>query len=334
MSTGSVKNYIELTRAYALGVTFGSCLIIWAFAHYSQNYSITNFILVIVGLSCVHMGANLYDDYIDIKLKLKEGLSLENITFDGFVPKARLIRNGTFSLQQAESVMRTLFINALVIGLYFVYFSGWQILLFMLAGGILTLFYPISPKYGLSEIFIGLIYGPLMIMGGYFALTKSYDLNLLLLSFAVFFSTLVLLHADNIMDWEFDLKNGKKTICILSGSKKAAINVLKLIIFASYAVVVAGVILKMLNPFTLYVFLTLPIATKLIKSINEYVEIKDVEFKPRWYWGMFENWDDIQKNNIAFYMFRFYLARNYVFWFAFFAALGTISAAYPVIFAL
>lgn len=329
-----LKNYLELTRGYALGVTFASCMIIWAFAHYDVYYTLTNFILLVIGLCLVHLGANLFDDYVDLKIKLKEGISLENICFDTFLPKARLIRNGTYSFSRVESILRTLFFNAIIVGLYFTYVSGWQILLFMLAGGILALFYPYSSKYGVSEIVIGLIYGPLMIMGGYFALTKNFDTNLLLLSTAIFFTTLVLLHTDNIMDWEFDIKNGKKTLPLILGTKQRAINFLKLIIVLSYGIVVFGVIFQMLNPFTLYVFLTLPIAVKLTSSIKEYVEIKDVQFKPKWYWGTFENWAEIEKNNTAFYMFRFYLARNYAFWFAFFAMLGTISGPNAGIFGL
>ena len=83
--------------------------------------------------------------------------------------------------------------------------------------------------------------------------------------------------------------------------------------------------MKEFNPKMLYVFLTLPIATKLLESMKDYINIKDVKFETRWYWGMFENWEQINKLNIAFYMFRFYLARNFLFFFAIFAAIGIVS---------
>lgn len=326
--TDTFRNFMELTRGHALGVTFASCFIIYSFAHYSENFRIINFVMLVFALCFVHLGANLYDDYVDVKQKLKEGFTLENMNFDSYVPKARLIRNDTFSLDEAASIFKALFFNAVVIGFYFAFSVDWHVLIYALVGGILVLFYPKSAKYGLSEIVIGLIYGPLMIMGGYFALTKQYNPSLLLLSFAIFFSTLVLLHTDNIMDWEFDIKNNKRTLCILSGNKINAIKWLKAIIVLSYIIVVAGVVFRLLNPFTLYVFLTLPIAVKLLQSIKEYILVKDVQFIPRWYYGMFENWKSIQENNIAFYMFRFYLARNYAFWFAVFAFLGTVSGPY------
>ena len=107
-----------------------------------------------------------------------------------------------------------LFISAILIGIYFTIFSGWKILLFALLGGLLTLIYPISSKFYLAEVIVGLIFGPLSIMGGYYALTSDFNLNLFLLSWALFFTTIILLHAHNIMDWEFDIQNNKNTFAI------------------------------------------------------------------------------------------------------------------------
>ena len=164
-----------------------------------------------------------------------------------------------------------------------------------------------------------------MITGGYFALTSSFNSSVLLLSFAIFFATLTLLHADNIMDWEFDIKEGKRTLAIMSGNKQNAIGLLSFMMIMAYSIVVIGILIGKLELNTLYVFLTLPIMVKLIKSMKEYIEIKDVQFKPRWYWGFFENWKAIQEKNIAFYMFRFYLARNFSFFFALFAMIGMLK---------
>ena len=78
------------------------------------------------------------------------------------------------------------------------------------------------------------------------------------------------------------------------------------------------------NPKTLYVFLTLPVATKLIESIKDYVNVKDIKFEPRWYWGFFENWKEIKERKLDYFMFRFYLARNFAFFFALFASIGAM----------
>ncbi len=321
----NIRSFIELTRAYSLGVTFASCFVILAFAQYSERFSVLNFLLLVVALCFIHLGANLFDDYMDVKLKLRSGFNLDNIKFNSFVPKARLILNKTYSFKVINFILAILFVIPLLIGVYFAFFAGWQVLIFALFGAVLTLLYPFSSRFYCAEMIIGLIFGPLMIIGGYFALTGGFNWNLFLLSWAVFFSTMVLLHTHSLMDWEFDLSDGKKTFCLLLKNKVNAMRALKGIIFAAYFVVIFGVLSSNLNPHTLYVFLTLPIATKLQESMNDYINIKDVKFEPRWYYGFFENWKEITEKNIAFFMYRFYLARNFSIFFALFAAIGTVD---------
>ena len=318
------SNFIELTRFYALPVTFASCIVIWAFSHYYIDFSYINFILLVFALCCVHLGANLFDDYIDVKKKLKTCTSVKEISFERFTLKADLILKEIFSLREVEIIIAFLFLFPLLIGLYFAFTVSFYVLVFAFLGAVLALFYPISPKYYLGEVVIGLIYGPLMINGGYLAMTGEMNFSVFYVSIAIFFAVIVLLHTDNIMDWEFDVKEGKNTLCILSGSKIKAINILKIIIAIAYMVIVIGVLGGFLNPNSLYVFLTLPIATKLTESLIDYINIKDIQFVPRWYYGPFENWQVIKKNKIDFFMYRMYLGRNFALFFAIFLAIGTI----------
>lgn len=319
-----IKNFIELTRGYSLATTFASCIVILSYAHYSLNFSVFNFVLLFFALCALQMGANLFDDYIDIKSKQDAGLVLEDMSFSN-ERKARLIRNKVFSMRQVEKTLLFLFIFASIIGVYFAFYAGWQVILFAILGASLILFYPKSSKYYMAEISVGLVFGPLMIMGGYFALTREFNSNLFLLSWALFFTSIILLHAHNIMDWEFDTKEGKNTLAILCKNKINAICALKWMIILSYLIVVFGVLNLNFNPHMMYVFFTLPIATKLQKSLKDYINIKDVKFIPRWYYGPFENWSAIKENKIEFFMYRFYLARNYALFFAIFAAIGAVS---------
>ncbi len=319
-----ISNFVELTRAYALPVTLASCIVIWAFSHFYIDFSYLNFVLLVFALCCVHLGANLFDDYVDVKSKLKTVNSLSEISFERFTLKADLILKEVFSFKEVEIVISSLFLFAILIGIYFAFTVTPYVLVFALLGAILALFYPISSKYYLGEIVIGMIYGPLMINGGYLAMTGELNSNVAYVSFAIFFAVVVLLHTDNLMDWEFDVKENKKTLCILSGNKTKAILNLKIIIACAYLIICFGVLNGSLNPNSLYVFLTLPIATKLTESLKDYINIKDVEFIPRWYYGPFENWKKIQENKIDFFMYRMYLGRNFALFFAIFLAVGTI----------
>lgn len=319
-----ISNFVELTRAYALPVTLASCIVIWAFSHFYIDFSYFNFVLLVFALCCVHLGANLFDDYVDVKSKLKTVNSLSEISFERFTLKADLILKEVFSFKEVEIVISSLFLFAILIGIYFAFTVTPYVLIFALLGAIFALFYPISSKYYLGEIVIGMIYGPLMINGGYLAMTGELNSNVAYVSFAIFFAVVVLLHTDNLMDWEFDVKENKKTLCILSGNKTKAILNLKIIIACAYLIICFGVLNGSLNPNSLYVFLTLPIATKLTESLKDYINIKDVEFIPRWYYGPFENWKKIKENKIDFFMYRMYLGRNFALFFAIFLAVGTI----------
>lgn len=318
------NNFVELTRCYALGVTLVSCFLVFSYAHYYMNFTFLNFTLLLIAMISIHLGANLFDDYIDIKLKLKEVSSLEEVKFNSFDDKARLILNRTFSLKEVEIIITFFFTITSLIGIYFIFNSGIQIIFFALIGGLLSLFYPISAKYYLQEIILGLIYGPLMVMGGFFALVGFFDINLFLASIPVGIAIALLGHVHNILDWEFDIENNKKTIAILLKSKEKAIDFLKYAMIFNYTYVFIGVILGFFNPKTLYVFLTLPVMTEIISSIKDYIYINDVKFIPKWYFGPFEMWDKIVKKRTDFYMFRIYLARNYALFFTIFFAIGSM----------
>lgn len=318
-----IKNFAQLTRAYSLGMTFAICIVIWSYAHFYYNFTYFNFFILVIALCLLQMSANLFDDYTDIKAKLKEGFCLEDMKFSNN-RKAVAIRNKFFSIKDVEVILTVMFSICFLIGVYFFLNSGAWVVISAFIGGICILLYPESSKYCLSEAITGFLFGPLAINAGFYALVGGFNFNLFLLSIAIFFTTNVLLHTHNIMDWEFDIKNGKNTFAIFCKNKINAIKALDFMIVIPYLIIVLGVFNLNFNPKMLYVFLTLPIAVELQKSIKDYINIKDVKFIPKWYYGPFENWDSIKENKIDYFMYRFYLARNFALFFAIFASLGVI----------
>ena len=167
------KNLMELTRFYSLNVTLASCFVIFSYAYYSEKFTFLNFILLTLALCFVQMGANLFDCYIDVRTKLKQGFNFENMQFST-ERKARLIRNGTFSLKQVELILAILFICAITIGIYFTIFSGLKIILFAII--LSTICSPIplilnkpnnilfSSSYALKPFALKLIWGGFIIL--------------------------------------------------------------------------------------------------------------------------------------------------------------------------
>ncbi len=310
-----MNNLSELLRAYSLPMSITPFLIAFACAVKTPVFSFDNFlvnsILVLIGVSTAHLAANLFDDYIDVKLALKKGFNLHAINFKN-AGKAKLILNETYSIKSVEIILVILSLIAALIGVYFVFLRGPIIAFYMFLTFILCIFYPISSKYGLSELITGVIFGPVMINAVYFALCGRYDMQVFYFSAASGLATIVLLICHSLMDYELDVENGKKTIPVLLENKNLAINVISMLILLSYGFLTATGCYFDYGLLTfLPVILTLPIAIKLILSLYDYINIKNVEFTPKFYFGVMENWDKIKQNNMAYFMFRFYLARNF-----------------------
>ena len=319
---GNFKNYIkpfmELTRGYSLPISIAPWFIAAAAASVSAHYysdvriKLLCTFLTFIAVVCIHLGVNLLDDYIDVKKKLKEGYSLNNIKFEQKARnKARLIIDGTFSFKKVQYILCTLFGIGIIIGGYFTHLYGIRIPLIALAAGVLCLLYPVSSKFCMGEFIVGIIFGPLLIMGTYIALTGRFAPELLLMSIAVGLMIVLLLDAHNLMDYEYDKNTNKKTLCTLLGSKKRALVLIGAEILIAYLIIAYLVFTMQISYWALLsVIITFPLSVKLLISLNDYNNVKDLKFIPKWYLGPMENWDIIQKENLEYFMYRFYIARN------------------------
>ncbi len=320
-----LKNFAELTRAYSLGASLAPWFVAFCWAFASEFYAI-DAVLSLVAIVFLHLGFNLYDDFIDVLLKLQKGERLSEIRFNAGKEKARLIINGTFPLLAVGVIIFTLFSIATIIGFYFFLLYGVAVLKIAALTAFLGLIYPISAKLYLSEIVISLIFGILLPKGVYLAMTGWSSTNLFLFSIALALIITPLAHIHSIMDWEFDEKNNKHTLARLCQTKKNAVTALGIMIFGAYSVLGIMVALNYVPPLMLLTFLTAPIGFELVKSADDYINMVDVDFKPRWWFGPMENWKHIQAEGTAFFMYRFYLARNLATLFAVIAGL-TYTAA-------
>ena len=317
----ALKNFAELTRAYSLGASLAPYFVAFCWAFVSEFYAI-DAVLSLVAVVFLHLGFNLYDDFIDVILKLQKGERLSEINFDGGKEKARLIINGTFPLIAVCAIIFALFSIASVIGVYFYILHGTTVLKIAALTAFLGLIYPISAKFYLSEIIISLIFGVLLTKGVYLAITGWSSTNLFLFSIALALIITPIAHVHSIMDWEFDEKNNKHTLARLCSTKKNAVTALGVMICGAYLILGVMIALNYVPPLMLVTFLTAPIGFELVKSADDYINMVDVEFKPRWWFGPMENWAHIKQAGNAFFMYRFYLARNLATSFAVIAGLS------------
>ena len=261
--------WIECLRAYSLPMSIMAWVIPFCYGLVSQG-NIWFGLIALIGIICVHLGANLFDDIIDyknalIKQENKFSLNLKK-------GKCKFFIENKISIKNALLVAFALFGIASIIGLYFIYLYNLPIIILMTITGFLCLLYPKSGYFGLSEIIISTIFSPLLFVGVYYVMNANISLQLILLSISFAFVTMTLLYTDFFLDYETDKIGGKMTIPILCRSKKNAYLFYIFIIFLIYSNIALGVLLNIFSATLLIVFLSIIPAMKTVKNLHNYID--------------------------------------------------------------
>ena len=157
---------------------------------------------------------------------------------------------------------------AFIIGLYLTLQTDWLVLLFSFLGFLGAYFYvgpPIKWAYrGFGELVIGLCYGPFMLLGSYYIQTQRIDFVPFFVSVISGLSVFCLAVLNEIPDYYQDMLVGKRNLVVRLG-KERAILLLKLGIAGVFALLVLGIILKMIPVLTIVTLMILPWLLKSIK---------------------------------------------------------------------
>ena len=144
-------------------MTVFSCLVCFLCALAEQG-NVLNGIVAFVGILFAHMATNLYDDYDDYKELIKDP------RFEEFAPtvKCSYLRDGTSTMQDLLFVICSYCGISILTGLFLLLRVGYPVLLLALIGGVIVLSYPKLSRAGLSEVGVGIAFGPLLFEGMYF----------------------------------------------------------------------------------------------------------------------------------------------------------------------
>ncbi|MBI4732701.1 MAG: prenyltransferase [Chloroflexi bacterium] len=221
------------------------------------------FALVVVGAVAAHICVNAFNEVFDFKTGL-DGRT-RRTPFSG----------GSGTLPAQPGLLRTAQIIAWasfaivgLVGLFFVYVWGWELIplgivgLFLLYG--YTLWMTRNPI--LCLLAPGLGFGPLMVLGTHFALTGEYSLIALLASFVPFFLVSNLLLLNQFPDVEADRTVGRRHFPIQVGRKASGYIYIAFLVLA-YVVIAGGVALGYLPLFALLGLLTLVLAVPVIQNV-------------------------------------------------------------------
>jgi 1,4-dihydroxy-2-naphthoate octaprenyltransferase len=137
------------------------------------------------------------------------------------------------------------------IGFYFCIAKGWILFPLLLIAGFSAYFYNVYlSKWMMGEIFAGLGFGPLLVLGSYYIQTGRYSWETLFASLAPGILTANLLFLNEFPDSEADQKGGRRHFVISLGRRDASYLFVALM-GASYLCIIVGVLTGMMPAVTL-----------------------------------------------------------------------------------
>jgi len=316
--------WLKAARVHTMPMSFMSWLVVfcWAIKH---GGNVAFGILALIGVMLAHLGVNLIDDYFDYKREARTiKISNEKQSIKMQKGKCKYLIDGKATLNQTLFVIFVYFGLASLIGLYLLIACGWQVALVAAIAAVFCLLYPFLTYWGLSEFAVGMTFAPLLFAGVFFVMLGYISKDIILLSISTGLLTVGLLHTHALMDYDCDVRDNKKTLCTILGSKHASLIALGLIMAFAYINIALGVLLGKFPLATIATFLTIPLAVtlyKLMKLNNEHPEI--VPERKAWM-GPMENWEEIKANNAQNFMLKFYISRNIMMFFTILLCLGLL----------
>ena len=273
-------------------------------------------------MGAAHTGLNLLDDYFDYtKGAVAKREALIDGGFRARLLKCSYIESGEASAQETRRVGWSFIAFALmcgvvilVLGLIFLNYDWRYLATFTGLGLVLGVMYagpPLRLSYhGFGELVIGVVFGALIAIPAYYVCTSQINLGIVLASIPCGLLTMNIVNTHAIMDFESDKAADRTTFVVLLGSKMAGFWVDIVLLVASYACVIVGVLLGVLPIPVLLVVVTTPVAFGFLRLVRLYVLKPDQEEQPRWWMGKFKLWDAYKQAGVEWFMLRWALARN------------------------
>jgi len=234
----SLGNYVRALRlpfisASVLGFTFGSFIC-------RDNFNIINFLLGLISVVFTHTGANLINDYADSR----SGADWQDMRSYNFFGGTKLIQQGVLSEKFYFKASIFCFLVSILAVIILIFRLG-SILPLVLYPGILFLGWAYSERpfslayHRLGELVIFLLFGPALVMGGYFIQTGIFpDLKSFLLSVPFGILTTLILFVNEIPDYDCDYKVKKINWVSFLGPSRSYFIYIALCLLAIFSILI------------------------------------------------------------------------------------------------
>lgn len=320
-----LKKWIINARYRALMQSMMPAALAVVLAAGNPGFSFLNAVLAVLGVACAHLAMNIADDYFDYKVDMKG--DRDRIVRQGFramTAKYPYLENGSETLKSTGvaialfSAVAVLCGGVIVLNLWPTHTiwgeNGlWWIGAIVVACAFMGAFYsapPLKLAYrGLGEPVIGIIFGPLLMMGVYFAACGQMNWDVVIISIPVGMLVLNILFVHSIMDYDGDAASNKMTLARLIGNRKANFVALALFTFLPFVIVTVLATIGVLPLAYIAVNVALPRAIWLYRSVVTYSPDEITQRPPVWM-GKMVKWDLFCQRKVEWFMARWMGARN------------------------
>ncbi|MGA9855621.1 MAG: prenyltransferase [Gammaproteobacteria bacterium] len=250
-----VSRFLFSARSIILVISAQAAMIGGLMALLDRRFNSLRFVLLLFALVSLHAVSNLSNDYF--------GYRRGHDTPDS--PRRRYtlhpLADSVMTGRQILASLAVLLAIDLAIALLFVHWAGIWMLAYAVSGMAILILYDATPvslkEIGLGEFASFIVWGPLMVSGGYFAITGHLSLPALIAGIPYGLGVMTVLLGKHIDQAAFDAAHGIHTLPVLLGERISRWLEIGLI-FAMYCIIVVAVFTGILPWLTLLVFINIP----------------------------------------------------------------------------
>jgi 1,4-dihydroxy-2-naphthoate octaprenyltransferase len=256
-----VSKFLIASRSGVLVITFISAGLAGLFAAGAGKFDLGLWLLLTLGLLFAHATNNLLNDATDFV----KGVDTDNYYRAQYGPHT--LAHGFLSMKQLLTYAAVSGVIAVLAGSYLLYLRGSLAVIIFALGVFFVLFYTWPLKYiGLGEIAVIIVWGPLMIGGGYYVITGDWNWNVVTAGMPYALGATSVIFGKHIDKAEGDRAKKIFTLPVILGETLARYVAIAMML-VQYAAIVYLIVIGFFTPLLLIVFLALPF---LKRAFNAY----------------------------------------------------------------
>jgi 1,4-dihydroxy-2-naphthoate octaprenyltransferase len=221
-----ISKWLIAARGAVLIITFIPAVMVGLLAWRDGRFDWGLWLLMTFGLLMAHATNNLVNDLTDYY----KGVDRNNYFRAQYGPQA--LEHGLLNLRQFLLYAAVTGVLALAAGLWLVYLRGPLALTLLALGAFFVLCYTFPLKYiGLGEVAVLIVWGPLMVGGGYYIVTGEWNWHVALASLPYALGATTVIFGKHIDKFTADKEKRIRTLPVLMGERAARYTVVGMMVW-------------------------------------------------------------------------------------------------------